>query len=84
MPSPQKHVRVCARKVPERAGAHRLGVVKSSTRENSDMASFDARIESTVAASDHRPTLKICIGDMLFVGNLAYLDRFAGLSALSG
>lgn len=83
MPSLQKRVRVYAIKVPGRAGAHRLGVVESSTRENSDIASFDARIGNTVAVSDRKPILKTCIGDMTSVGNLAFLNSFAGSSALS-
>lgn len=82
MPSLQKHARVYAIKV-QRVGAHRLEVVESSTWENSDIASFDARIGSTVAASDHKPILKICIGDMTSVENLAYSNCFAGSSALS-
>lgn len=47
------------------------------------MASFDARIGSTVAAFDHKPVLKTCIGDMTSVGNLACLNCLAGSSALS-
>lgn len=82
MLSLQKHFRVYAIKV-QRAGPHELGVAESSTWENSDIASFDARIGSTVAASDHKPILKICIGDMTSVENLAYLNCFAGSSALS-
>lgn len=86
MPGVRKHVRVYARHVPGRAEVHRLGVVGSAswTRENSDMASFDARTGSTVAACGRKTVLKICIGGMTFFENLAYLHPFAGLSARSG
>jgi hypothetical protein len=53
--------------------------MESLTWENTDIASLDTYIKSTMATSSYKLILRIYIGDMTFVENLVWLDSLAGL-----